>query len=342
MLSRKKLLGLNERYAFVSAWGDDSPFDPKLAAVDLLKVKTWPNLVAFLENHALNEDMAWFYESEGGHQAKWQFRHTLHFSCDEMGKELPCVLTSVDMPDYIDDELGIDEDHRVISIGELIHLRDTLRGLVLTASVAMGFHCPDGLVSIVNRGDRCKVDLIDHRSVATVNPAMAGYAYGGLLDLDMLTHNGYEDSDPSCSMFSDRFPSEGGLAFENRLYFDENSLTEEEAKRLACGLMTAASIDHLFTGSQNLKTLATPTTEEERESGSWFTLDHGFSIAAPTPPKPWWKSISNQVIDAISAGRIAICENCGTPFIAERKGARTCSGSCRTGQCIKRKAKPAR
>lgn len=312
------LLGLNEEFAFVSSGDETTPFDSKAAAIDLLKVRNWRGLVGFLAKHAINREMAWCWND--GLDVRRLFGGAPQYAHDLLGRSLDNVLCDPALPDYLDQVP--DELCRVISIRELIHLRDALRGVTRLAAVADGYAAPDGLIALHRKSSGLIHGVIDD--------AMAGYRHHGLLD--------------DQSLADGRVGEYGGIRYgSGEFEYSPDVLDDEDAARWACGIMAANAMTQIrFTGPLDLDALVYPDHCGEEMQGYVYYRDTGFYLFDQDTRLCWWEAICAQVLEAIMKGRASICENCGTPFVGERKGARTCCDSCRTELCNKRKAKPAR
>lgn len=324
-----KLVGMCEPFAFVTIGDDAVPYEPRRAAIDLLKVKDWRGLVSFIENHALNRNFAWYVDDDSfGRYAEDVFGNAPDFDAGGMGRPLAELLTEPDMPDYIERSSELDDLVAVISIKELMHLRDSLRGMVLMAAVALssGSEIPEAVQVSYTREEEL--------GLGEVATASAGFTPGGLLDYQRAF------SDDPCTT---RTSTHDEWAIGNEFALKAESGRYSEAVRLACGNLAALAMRQLSRSRYDLKTLVVPDHIGEEATGYDFIPGKGFvDWGLKYISLPWWQPICDEVMAAIMKGRVSVCENCGIPFITERRGATTCSPSCRTSLCIKRKAKPAR
>lgn len=103
-------------------------------------------------------------------------------------------------------------------------------------------------------------------------------------------------------------------------YYDSSRHTRDEACRLACGIMTAHTLDDTMQipinedGSFRHRYMDEPDYEEPTH----FSLQDGF-----TQPKAnddfmrWQAAIRETVFDAIYDGRVSLCPVCNTPIITK-------------------------
>lgn len=325
-----KLLGLNEKFAYVSIGSENAPYDPRRAAVELLKAKDWRSVVSFIEDHALNSSFCWYVDDESfGIYAEDVFSNAPEFDAAKLGRPLMETLTQIDMPDYIESSKELDCLTSIISIRELIHIRDTLRGVVLMAAVALSER--NSVVATVSTSPQITEGVW---VLGEINPEIAGFTSGGLLDLSEKLDDAYN---------LERSHTQGIRVVGNEYRVDTRLASVSDAVRATCGNMAAIAMGQLSSHRLNIPALVCADYIGEDDWGYRFNMKEGFTLDHSMPScRPWWEPICDEVVSAILKGRVSICEYCGTPFIAERKGASTCSPSCRTGLCIKRKAKPAR
>ena len=314
-----RLAALNEEYAVVSGSDFKGEFDPKAASIDLLKMKSWNDVIKFIQTHALNNDVAWFWEDTGV-TAERVFSGAPEFDLRQFSRSLASVLSNPYAPDYCDNLDDFREMIRVISVRELFHLRDSLRGLVRLAAVALGVAPVCSVVSF-KRTDKTVQGEIDL--------ALAGYRRGGLFAEQMLN----ERNQAIIHMSG----SGGVLTDGNTFTFSENDISRDLASRLCCGDLAAFSMNTMAASVDFGPSMAIPDNVGEEITGFGFSLDDGFVLRDPPACVAWWDAIATEVFRAIEHGRVSVCENCGIPFISERKNAKTCSASCRTELCNKRK-----
>lgn len=326
----RKLLGISEEFAFVSIGDDAAPYDSEKAAIDLLKAKDWRSIISFIEHHALNGHFCWYVDDESFDMyAKDVFAKAPEFNNPESEGSLLEVLAAPDMPDYIECSNELDCLVSVISIRELMHVRDSLRGMVLMAAVALS--ADDDAVKKVRLGPCINMDAW---TLGEVELEEAGFSPGGLLDSDKLSNDAYS---------LERSSAPGVDVIGNEFRFDARVATETDAIRATCGNLAALAMEQLSGHRLDFSTLVCADFIGEDDWGYRFDVKRGFTLDHVMPSlRPWWEPICDAVTTAILKGRVSVCKNCGIPFIAERKGAITCSPSCRTSLCIKRKeAKPA-
>ncbi|WP_143412128.1 hypothetical protein [Arabiibacter massiliensis] len=313
------LAAMDENFAYFSVGWCDQAFSPRDAAVDLMKVRTWTDLVRYLEKHASNRDVAWFFPDDGCDSDK-VFSRAPEFDSAGLGRPLQDVLSKDGMPDYCDHINELTWPYYVVSIREVIHLRDSLRGLARLAAVALGSPYYGRLITFE--------ELDNGRIEGCINPETAGCTRHGLIDEELVLGG-------SAPVILGS--SIGELYLDGETFiFDERAITREDATKIACGHF-ASRVMGSMGQSIDLETMQLPDHVGEEGGGYGFTPEEGFFYHDPPSSVPWWEGISNEVVSAILHGRVAVCENCKTPFIAERKGAKTCSQACRTELCIKRK-----
>lgn len=329
---------MNESFAVVSVDSiGRSIFDARKAVMSLLKVKSWHDLIGFIEEHAVNKEIAWCsshyfeiqFDGSGtrtvsttiGEGQDWMFNGAPEYDFSQFGKSLSCVLENQYMPDYLDLRFAGELDaYRIINIKELVHVRDSLRGLVRMAAVALGAQLPIGLVSF----EDCSNGL----TLLEIDSSQTGFVRNGMFTEQVL----FEET-----MYLPITPNSPLCMIEaNTLRFDDAEITRCDAARISCGHIAAVAMNSVFS-SLDFGTLRYPSRNSNEKKGYEFELEKGFFRENASQDSAWFESFVDEAIFAIEHDRVFICANCGTPFISERRGAKTCSASCRTELCNKRK-----
>ena len=152
-----KLIAVNEKWAIYDSVDGLDEFNTFEALRDLIALKTYRQLIAFLQNHTCNLAFADSVEESFDYTYQWDYwsevERVLHPENKNVGIELQGNLSkAIDASpgiDYLDALTAEDLDNTKVGelrLGELLEVQRWLRGFFTVAAVAAGSKPPDSLL----------------------------------------------------------------------------------------------------------------------------------------------------------------------------------------------------
>mgnify|MGYP004679343489 CR=1 FL=1 len=324
------IVAMNEIVAVVRDVKNASTFNAKKAVAELSKVRNWGQMVDFIDSHCVNELFALVRDVFRGRPYLGATDQDL---IREMpGKTLSDTLSRPDMPDYLD---GVDEhwnfscpsDYQgkgfgFLSVFDLLAMRHVISGVVRTGATALGFPPPDGLCAFLSKDELLNdpyicpwsyAEVSTYEHIVKIDSRLSGCSHCGMLDAS--DFNEAETDTNEYAQWGDTF------------VFHEY-ISKSDAVKIATGQVTAWSINNY---QHSMLPELFPFAIYEMGSSIGFDPSKGF-YQEPVYSLPAWDSTMIDALkDALLSQRVALCEVCHEPFIAERKDKvhGCCGSACR-------------
>lgn len=152
-----KLTAVNEKWAIYDSVDGTDEFNSFEALRDLLSLKTYRQLIAFLQNHTCNIAFADSVEDSFDYTYQWDYwtdiEHVPHYEPKIEGIKLQGNLAkAIDASpevDYLDALTAEDLDYSKVGelrLGDLLEVQRWLKGFLTVAAVAAGSKPPDSLM----------------------------------------------------------------------------------------------------------------------------------------------------------------------------------------------------
>lgn len=360
-----KLVAMNEMIALYSCDGAEYPFDAERALEDLLGMRSWKNMITFAKGHARNtaflegislphddlllnqhEDI---YGGMSHHDLgmEW-FLNLFDASCDTSGQAAIDQRLSMNLfslieresrsdntecieyldKDYIARHLEMlrNDGYCYLNIDALLEYKREMQQLLYLAAVALGAPIPEWMYKAGICGETDAVENDDDCYYRNLPFAKDGFFGDG------------ESAFSSSTAFSAAFwPNELILAEQRALSKGD---TEAYARNLSAEyviycLEIGPDIDYNILRESNAHE---PTDRCVRYG---FSLDRGFNSRnqemsiAPNAPEDMFEIVKAAILE----NRVALCPECGRPFITIRKSKKHCSKSCKNIACAERREK---
>ena len=323
------IVAMNEIVAVVSDIEDASNFNAKKAISELSRVRDWGQMVSFIDNHCINELFVLTHDVFRGVPYIGSYCGLIH---KMPGKSLPDTLSRPDMPDYLD---GIDEHQRFtcpadyqgrgfgfLSVCDLLAIRHVISSITRTGAAALSFPPTDGLCTFYSDDNLPEDPDIrawireEHgtcKLIVKIDSCLSGFSRFGILDAEE-----FEEAEIDTNQYAQ---------WGNYFVFDEHT-SKSNAAKIALGQVAAWAINHY---QHWMLPELFPYAEYESCNDISFDLAKGFHKESLYSLQSWDDVMMSALKDALLSQRVALCEVCHEPFIAERKDKvhGCCSNACR-------------
>ena len=353
-----RLVALNENIAAYTLDGPDAEPDVRAALNKLMTVRSWKSLIEWLKNDGCNSLFAKREQPTLDSQMElWgKYEEELlgngEYFFDELTGSLRARIDQDAAIDFLDaltvDDLIKQGEVHESWIPELLSYAEDTRCILTIAAVALGANPPNDLFAdfSFNQVD-CEFDddfaqYIDscydnyfgnHETIATLSFSDAYRPYSDYgpyscnypfqYDLEESIEGDFDNEREMGILGAVYYFGEDASGSDQNyvlFHYDSSRYTRDEARRIACGIITAHTIDDTLEIpiNENRPFWHRYIDEPDYEEPTHFSLQEGF-----TQPKAnddftrWQVAIRETVFDAIYDGRVSLCPVCGTPIITK-------------------------